>query len=144
MTRRPGTPPFWRRRSPSPGPVGDRTRSRLRPSPPTLRLSPEATSDRRLRIPTFFRTPGVGKPSLLRSPFARRSSSTPQSYEDFERSRRNRSDTDHPLPDYVNQTRSLHNLHHSHSNRSRYNAENGHQTRGCQGSGVVATTGNES
>ena len=96
MTRRPGTPPFWRRRSPSPGPVVDCIRSRPTPSPPTLHLSRWASSDRRFRIPTFCQTPGAGKSCLLRSPFARRSASPPPSYEDFERSRSNRPQ---PLPE---------------------------------------------
>ena len=92
-TRRPGTPPFWRRRTPSPTPVAGRTRSQPTPPPAVRRLSREVSPDR--RIPTFCRTGGAGRPSLHRSPFVQRPASPPPRYEDFARGR---PDTPHPVP----------------------------------------------
>ena len=90
---------FLIRRSPSPGPVAGRTRSRSTPPPPTLRLSREAFPDRRTQIPTFYRAPGASRPSLLRSPFIQRPARQPPAYENFERARSTRPNTRHPVPE---------------------------------------------
>ena len=78
VTRRPETPTFWRRRSPSPGPVASQTRARLTPPPSTLRLSRET----------------INSPK----PVQPRPASPPPSYEDFLNSRPVR-----PIPSSIHQ-----------------------------------------